>query len=88
MKIILITAIWCPSCLIMRPRYDHLKLTPPQIDIQELDYDIDQDEIRPFNPGKTLPIAIILEHGSEITRIIGEKSLREIQNIIGALKHE
>ena len=41
MKYIMISAIWCPSCIIMRPRYQKLLGNIP---FQELDFDDDEDE--------------------------------------------
>ena len=59
MKYIMISAIWCPSCIIMRPRYQKLLGNIP---FQELDFDDDEDEINKYNIGKTLPVFIVLDN--------------------------
>ena len=81
MKIVLITAMWCSSCIIMRPRYDKFK---EMFEFVELDYDYDDVSI--YNPDKTLPVAIVFKENKEIKRIIGEKSNKELNKIFEELK--
>lgn len=75
MTVRLITAVWCTSCLIMRPRYQMVLAQHPQWTFEEIDFDSDPDTISGLKPGKTLPVAIIEKDGKELGRIIGEKSL-------------
>lgn len=79
MKYIMISAIWCPSCIIMRPRYQKLLGNIP---FQELDFDDDEDEINKYNIGKTLPVFIVLENDKEVLRITGEKSEKELNKLL------
>ena len=44
MNIILVTAIWCPSCIIMRPRYQKL-FEKFNLKCVELDFDDDEEEV-------------------------------------------
>ncbi len=81
MNIILVTAIWCPSCIIMRPRYQKL-FEKFNLKYVELDFDDDEEEVEKLNVGKTLPVCIIIKDGKEKTRIIGEKSLKELEDLI------
>ena len=47
----------------------------PSLEVVELDYDMDNEEVLKYNPGKVLPVVIFLsEDGNEIERIIGEMS--------------
>ena len=49
------------------------------LNIQELDYDMDSEEVAKYNPGKVLPVTIFLDNnGKELTRLIGEQK----ENII------
>ena len=48
----------------------------------ELDFDDDEEEVEKLNVGKTLPVCIIIKDGKEKTRIIGEKSLKELEDLI------
>ena len=81
MNIILVTAIWCPSCIIMIPRYQKL-FEKFNLKYVELDFDDDEEEVEKLNVGKTLPVCIIIKDGKEKTRIIGEKSLKELEDLI------
>ena len=78
-KIVLITALWCPSCLIMRPRYQMVVSSHDDLTIEEFDYDENPQLIEEKKIGSTLPAAIIYdEQGIEISRFIGEISLKKL----------
>lgn len=78
MNLIIITALWCPSCLIMRNRYNHIMIKYPRLTKIELDYDLDKISVAKYNTGKILPIAILFDHDKELMRIIGEKTEKEL----------
>lgn len=71
-EIIVISAVWCPSCLILKK---HLKRIHEeyQIEYKLLDYDLDEDEVNNYNIGDKLPVMIVNDK-----RLIGEKSYEEI----------
>ena len=79
-NIIVISATWCPSCLILKK---HLKKLNEEykIDVKTLDYDLDEDEVKKYNIGDKLPIIICGEE-----RLIGEKSYEEIVNFLKECK--
>ncbi len=81
MKLIIISAIWCPSCLIMRPKYMNLS-KKYNMEIEDYDYDTDTEIVNKYNLGDILPVCIILNNDIEIKRIIGEKSDKELDKII------
>ena len=85
MKLIKISAIWCPSCLIMEKVWKELKEELPNIEYVSYDYDLD-DETDNYNPGEVLPIIILENNNKELTRFIGEKTKNEI--IEGIKKYE
>lgn len=76
MKIIKISAIWCGACLIMNKVWNKLKEDYIFEDI-ELDYDMDEDEVKKYNPGDNIPVFIIYDGDREVTRITGEFSVDE-----------
>lgn len=81
MKMILITALWCPSCLLMRPLYSELtKLYG--ITLEEVDYDENPLLINKYTVGKILPVAIFIHEEEPLFRIIGEKSRKQILQIL------
>ena len=73
MELIVISAIWCPSCLILKKHLKRLKEEYPNIEIKMLDYDFDEDEVKEYNVGKILPVMIYNDN-----RLIGEKDYDEI----------
>jgi len=84
MKIYMITALWCPSCIIMRNRYNELFKT---MNITKIEYDFDDDTelIKPFKIGSILPVVIFFKDDEEVLRIIGEKSKKELANLLEGL---
>ncbi|MBP5694917.1 MAG: thioredoxin family protein [Bacilli bacterium] len=85
MKILRISAIWCPACLIMRPIYEEVA-KKYGFETSELDYDFDEDEVKKLDVGNKLPVAIIYDNDHELVRICGEKKQSEIEKIIEGLK--
>ena len=81
MKIIKISAIWCPSCILMNNIFNKLKKDFTNIEFIEYDYDFDEDIVKGYNPGEILPV-IIFEKEKELERIIGECSYDDIVAII------
>ncbi len=76
MKIIKITSLWCPSCLIVNEVLDSIK---DKVEIINLDYDFDSDLVKKYNPGKILPVLIFLDKDdNEISRLIGEQEKNKI----------
>lgn len=74
MKIIKIGAIWCPGCLVMKKVWKNILNDYSNLDIIELDYDMDSEEVSKYNPGKVLPVVIFLDDDRELERLIGEQS--------------
>ncbi|MBO5096263.1 MAG: thioredoxin family protein [Bacilli bacterium] len=81
MKIVRISAMWCPACLVMRPIMNEIESIFPNIEHIEYDYDLDEEEISKYNVGDILPV-FILEDDKELVRIIGEKKKEEIISIL------
>lgn len=75
MKIITVSAIWCPSCLIMRPRFESVAQKYSNIELKTYDLDFDE-EVLAYNVGHILPVFIIFDDkGTELGRLIGEQKL-------------
>lgn len=85
MKILRISAIWCPSCIIMRPIYDEI-VKEYNLESEELDFDFDEERVEPLEVGNILPVAIIYDNeNKELKRICGEKNINQIREIIKEL---
>lgn len=78
MKIIKIGAIWCPGCLVMKKIWKDIT-NEYTLNILELDYDIDAEEVSKYNPGQILPIIIFTDdNNNELERLIGEQTKEKI----------
>ena len=77
MKVVKISAIWCGGCLVMNKVWKKLK---DNFDFEfiELDYDMDEDEVKKYNPGEILPVFIFYNGKNELLRITGELSYDEM----------
>lgn len=86
MEIIKINAVWCPSCLASRKIWQEIEKDFPQIKYSNLDYDLDEEEVKKYNIDSILPVVIIKKDNVEVTRIIGEKTkkilVEEINKIL------
>lgn len=82
MKIIRISAIWCPSCIVMKKRWTNVQKEYPNLEIEDYDYDMDEDYCKNLDIGKKLPVCIFIKDGKETDRMIGEKTEKEIKEII------
>lgn len=79
MKIIKIGALWCPACIITNNSLNKLKEKHNFI-LEELDYDF--DDIEKYNVGDILPVLIFIKDNQEIDRLIGEKTDKEIEEVL------
>lgn len=87
MKIIKISAMWCPSCILMNNIFTKLKKEYSSVEFLEYDYDIDEEIVQKYNPGKVLPV-IIFVTDKEVERIKGEHSYQEISEIMKRYQNE
>ena len=72
MKIVKISAIWCGGCLVMSKAWENLKKNYANIEFIELDYDMDEEEVKNYNVGDMLPVFIFYKDDIEVKRINGE----------------
>ena len=79
-EIVVISAVWCPSCLILKKELKRLR-EEYQIDTKILDYDLDEDEVKKYNIGDKLPVIICKDK-----RLIGEKTYKEIVDFLKECK--
>lgn len=78
MSVIIISALWCNSCLYMRKilkafEANHLELT-------FIHYDLDLDEeVEAYNVKKVLPVIIFEKDKKELLRLEGECDLAQLE---------
>jgi thiol-disulfide isomerase/thioredoxin len=75
-EVIVISAVWCPSCLILKKSLKKIN-EEYGIDFKMLDYDLDEEEVLKYQVGDKLPVMIYKDK-----RLIGEKSYDEIIEFI------
>ena len=76
MKIIRINAVWCSSCILMKSRFNEIA-KDMNIDIIDLDYDLDYEEVEKYNISDVLPVYI-----KEDKRLQGEHTKEEIRKFL------
>ena len=81
MKIVKIGAMWCPGCIVMKKIWDEIEKKYP-IEIVSYDLDMDNEEVKKYDVGSTLPVIIFYKDDKEYKRLIGEKKFEDIENVI------
>ncbi len=87
MRVVKIGAVWCNGCLVMNNVWNKV-LKVKDIDCKSLDIDMDEEEVKDYNVGDTLPVFIFYKDNKEIKRVIGEKSYDEMIEIIEEIENE
>ena len=85
MKIIRINAIWCSGCLISKAIWKEIEKEFPNNEYIDYDYDLDEEKIEKYNIKDIVPVVIIKKDNQEITRIEGEKTKKEILDVLRSL---
>lgn len=85
MKIIRINAMWCPGCLILKGIWKEIEKEFPNNEYIDYDYDLDEEKIEKYNIKDIVPVVIIEKDNQEITRIEGEKTKKEILDVLRSL---
>ena len=82
MELIVISAVWCPSCLVMKKIIKDIESNFNELKITKYDYDLNEDDIKVYNVGDNLLLFILLKDKKEISRMSGEHSYEEMVNFI------
>ena len=82
MKVIKIGAMWCPGCIVMHKVWDKINKEYPNIEVKSLDLDMDEEEVKKYNIGDTLPVIIFYKDDTELERLLGEKKFEDIESVI------
>jgi len=79
MKVLKIGAVWCPGCIIMKPRWQKIEQELPWLETEYFDYDKDKDVVEKYQVGKKIPVFIFLDKDSqEFDRKTGEIDRKEL----------
>lgn len=82
LKIVRISAMWCPACIIMNKFWSNVEKKFSNIEFVTYDLDMDEDVVKEYTPGDILPVLIAFEDGKELKRTVGEKNLEDTMKFI------
>jgi len=83
MKVLKFGAIWCPGCLIMKPRWKKIEEAYPWLKTEYYDFDQDKEVIEKYKIDNILPVFVFLDKtGQEFLRLNGEISKDNLIQII------
>lgn len=89
MKILRVEAQWCPECVIfMKPVWDEIEKLYPEIEMQIVDYDKDEEIKLQYSIAKVPTFIFFDANGDEILRKNGIVSRKEIEEIINTYKEK
>jgi len=82
MKILKFGAVWCPECLVMKPRWDKIAEELDWLDTEYYDIDEREDLVKKYKL-EDYPTFIFLDKkGEEFLRLSGEIDRKELMEII------
>jgi thiol-disulfide isomerase/thioredoxin len=83
MKVLKFGAVWCPGCLVMKPRWEEIEKEHPWLETEYFDYDKSKDAVKQYCIGTNLPVFVFLDKDrNEILRLQGEIKKDELIRII------
>ncbi|HNV97192.1 MAG: thioredoxin family protein [Patescibacteria group bacterium] len=89
MKVLKFGAVWCPGCLVMKPRWKEIEEENPWLETQYYDFDNDKEAVNLYNIDKVLPIFVFLDKdGKEFLRLNGEIKKDKLIEIINENKNK
>ncbi|MDX9893462.1 MAG: thioredoxin family protein [Patescibacteria group bacterium] len=79
MKVLKFGAVWCPGCVIMKPRWQEIEAELPWLKTEYYEYDDHPELIEQYQIGQEIPVFIFLDKdGKEFARFKGEISKKEL----------
>jgi thiol-disulfide isomerase/thioredoxin len=87
MKVLKFGAVWCPGCLVMRPRWEQIEKENPWLETQYFDFDNDKKAVSKYDISDKLPTFVFLDKSSnEFLRLNGEIDKNKLVDIINENK--
>lgn len=83
MKVLKFGAVWCPGCLVMRPRWKEIETENPWLKNDYYDFDQDKEMVQKYQIDKNLPVFVFLDkEGEEFLRLSGEQPKAKLVDIV------
>jgi len=87
MKVLKFGAVWCPGCLVMRPRWKEIEAEHPWLKNEYYDFDQDKQMVEKWHIDNNLPTFVFLDKDdNEILRLSGEQSKDKLVDLVGQFK--
>ena len=87
MKVLKFGAVWCPGCLVMKPRWEDIEKENPWLQTEYYDFDSSKELIEDYKI-QTLPTSIFLDkENKEFLRLEGEIKKEKILDAINENKN-
>lgn len=78
-------AAWCGPCKMLGPIIDELSISNTDITIGKVN--VDENSVLSSSYGiKSIPTIIFLKNGVVVDKVVGIKSVKELQSIIDSIK--
>ena len=88
MKVIKIGAVWCPGCVIMKPRWEEIEKEMPELETEYFDADESKEILEKYEV-KNLPTFIFLDKNENvILKMENEVSKEDLLEIIEENKNK
>ncbi len=81
MRVVKVSALWCSSCLVMNKVWKKVQEIY-NFPVLEVDYDFDEELVKKYDVGDTLPVFIFFNNEEELFRTVGEVSQEEMLKLI------
>ena len=83
MKVLKFGAVWCPGCLIMKPRWKEIEQENLWLQTEYYDFDTDKQMVEKYKIDETLPTFVFLDNrGNEFLRLNGEIDKKKLIELI------
>lgn len=87
MKILKIGAVWCPGCLVMKPRFAEIEKENPWLETKYYEFDDSKEVVEKYGIKDSLPVFIFLDkEENEILRLEGEVEKDKLIELINQNK--
>ncbi|MDD3150901.1 MAG: thioredoxin family protein [Candidatus Gastranaerophilales bacterium] len=87
MKVLKFGAVWCPGCLVMKPRWKEIETDNSWLETEYHDFDQDKEVVEKYHITDVLPVFVFLDkNGNEFLRLDGEINKDKLVEIINQNK--
>lgn len=87
MKVLKFGAVWCPGCLVMKPRWKKIEEENPWLKNEYYDFDADKEMVDKYKIDNILPVFVFLDKDEkEFLRLNGEIKESQLMEILNKNK--